>query len=372
MAIEFKDYYAVLGVKKGASADEIKQAYRRLAKQHHPDLHLEQDKARAAVRFKEINEAYEVLSDPAKRVKYDQIGPGWDAQQEPGVPPGAGQGRYGSRQGEQGDSFSGFSDFFETLFGEAGARGFGRSEAFQGGPRKGQDVEAELPLSLEDALQGGDKKISILAPSLCPVCRGSGRQGNRICPACAGVGEARQARSITVHLPKHIRDGMRVRLRGQGGPASRSASPGDLFLTIRLLPHPAYRVIGSDLEAMVTVMPWEAALGGEIAVPALEGPIRVRIPAGTHSGRRLRIAGKGLGKEGGARGDLYAVVRIDIPGRIDERMERLYRELREAGSLLPRTCRCWRRCWRWNPSSSRSASGAGPSAWRNIPKTISN
>jgi len=332
MAIEFKDYYAALGVKKDASADEIKQAYRRLAKQHHPDLHLDQDQARAADKFKEINEAYEVLSDPPKRAKYDQIGPGWDARQEPGAPPGAGERRYEFRKGEWGDSFSGFSDFFETLFGEAGAQGFGRGEAFQGGPRKGQDVEAELPLSLEDALQGGDKKISILAPILCPVCRGSGRQGSRFCPACAGVGEARRERSITVHLPKHIRDGMRLRLRGQGGPSSRGAPAGDLFLSIRLLPHPTYKVSGSDLEAMVTVMPWEASLGGEIAVPTLEGPIRIRIPAGTHCGRRLRIAGKGLGQEGGSRGDLYAVVRIDIPGRIDERMERLYRELREAGS----------------------------------------
>ncbi|HAM36171.1 MAG TPA: molecular chaperone DnaJ [Elusimicrobia bacterium] len=332
MTIEFKDYYAALGVKKDASADDIKQAYRRLAKQHHPDLHLEKDKARASDKFKEINEAYEVLSDSAKKAKYDRIGPDWDARREPATHPGAGEASYEFRQGGQGDSFAGFSDFFETLFGEAGARGFGGGEAFQGASSKGQDEEAELPLALEDSLQGGDKKISILAPILCPVCRGSGRQGNRFCPACAGVGEAKREKSITVHLPKNIRDGMRLRLRGQGGPASRGAPAGDLFLRIRLLPHPAFKVSGSDLEATVTVMPGQASLGGEIAVPTLEGAIRIRIPAGTHSGRRLRIAGQGLGKDDGARGDLYAVVRIDIPGRIDERMERLYRELREAGS----------------------------------------
>ncbi|MFA6091477.1 MAG: DnaJ C-terminal domain-containing protein [Elusimicrobiota bacterium] len=330
--MEFKDYYAALGVRKDASADQIKQAYRRLAKQHHPDLHLDKDKARATDRFKEINEAYEVLSDSAKKSKYDQLGPGWDAAQAPPAASGASERRQDFRKGAEGESFSGFSDFFETVFGQSGVQGFGRGEEFEGGPGKGQDVEAEFALSLEDSLLGGDKKISILAPTLCPACRGSGRQGGRFCPACAGVGEARQERSITVHLPKNIRDGMRLRLRGQGGASFRGAPSGDLFLSMRLLPHPDYKVLGSDLEAAVRVMPWEAALGAEIAVPTLEGGLRIRIPAGTHSGRRLRIAGKGLGKEGGSRGDLYAVVRIDIPERSNERMERLYRELREAGA----------------------------------------
>jgi len=332
MAIEYKDYYAVLGVKKDASAEEIKQAYRRLAKQHHPDLHQSKDQAQATAKFKEINEAYEVLSDPEKKAKYDQIGPGWDAAQESAPPPGGGAARHGVRTGGQEDSFEGFSSFFESLFGDAGGQGFGRGEAFQGASRRGQDVEAEMALSLEDALRGGDKRISILAPALCPACRGAGRQGNRFCPACAGVGEARQERSITAHLPKHIRDGMRLRLRGQGSPSSRGEGPGDLFLRIRLLPHPTYKVSGSDLETTVTVMPWEAFLGAEISVPTPEGPIRIRIPAGTHSGRRLRIAGKGLGKEDGSRGDLHAVARIDIPDRTDDRMERLYQELREAGA----------------------------------------
>ncbi|MBI5211366.1 MAG: J domain-containing protein [Elusimicrobia bacterium] len=332
MTIEFKDYYAVLGVKKDAPADEIKQAYRRMARQHHPDLHLDKDKARAADKFKEINEAYEVLSDPDKRAKYDQIGPGWDALQEPAPPSGAGEERRGYHQAGPGESFSGFSDFFETLFGEAGTRGFAEGGDFKGDPRKGPDVEAELPLSLEDSLHGGDKKISILAPTLCSLCRGSGRRGNCFCPACAGVGETRQEKSITAHLPGFIRDGMRLRLQGQGGPSTHGAAPGDLFLRIRLLPHPLFKVSGSDLEAVATVMPWEASLGGVITVPTLEGPVRIRLPAGTHAGRRLRIAGKGLGKESGARGDLHAVVRIDIPGHTNERMEKLYRELREAGS----------------------------------------
>ncbi|HAH04965.1 MAG TPA: molecular chaperone DnaJ [Elusimicrobia bacterium] len=336
MAIEYKDYYAVLGVRKDASVPEIKGAYRRLAKRHHPDLHPDKDKARATAKFKEINEAYEVLSDPQKKAKYDQIGPGWEAAQESSPPPGAGTARRGFRTDEQDDSLDGFSRFFESLFGEAGAQGFGRGEAFRRGPRKGQDVEAEMALSLEDALRGGDKKISILAAVPCPACRGSRRQGNRFCPACAGAGETRQERPITAHLPKNIRDGMRLRLRGQGGPSSSGAGPGDLFLRIRLLPHPAFKVSGSDLETTLAVMPWEAALGAKIEVPTLEGPIRIRIPPGTHSGRRLRIAGKGLGKEDGSRGDLFAAVRIDIPDKTNDRMERLYRELREAAAAHPK------------------------------------
>ena len=329
MAIEFKDYYAALGIKKDASSGDIKHAYRRLAKQHHPDLHLDKDKEAATARFKEINEAYEVLSDPLKKTKYDHIGPGWDANLEAGPQPGP-PARYepGTEAGD--GEFSGFSDFFEQLFGQAGARGFRGGEAFSGHAAKGQDVEAELSLSLEDSLRPGEKKLSVLVPVLCAQCRGSGRSRNRICPACAGVGEARQEKTINVHLPGNIRDGMRLRLRGQGG--SGGAGAGDLFLRIRLLPHPAFRISGSDLETTVTLMPWESSLGGEVSVPTLEGPIRVRIPADTHAGRRLRIAGKGLGREGGSRGDLYAVVRIDIPPRSDERTKRLYRELREAAA----------------------------------------
>jgi len=305
MAIEYKDYYAVLGVKKGAPIEEIKQAYRRLAKQHHPDLHADRDKARAGEKFKEINEAYEVLSDPEKRAKYDQIGPGWEAGAEHAPPPRARARRYEFRTSEGVESISGFSDFFEALFG-AGVQGFERVDEFEA-PRKGRDAEAEMPLTLEEAVRGGENKLTIR-------------------------GESSREKTITAHLPKNIRDGMKLRLRGQAGTPSRGGQPGDLFLRIKLLPHPLFKVSDDDLETTVTVMPWEAALGAEIAVPTLEGPIHIRVPAGTHAGRRFRIAGKGLGKEGGSRGDLYAVVRIDIPEKTGKRLEGLYREMREAGS----------------------------------------
>ncbi|PIR19359.1 MAG: molecular chaperone DnaJ, partial [Elusimicrobia bacterium CG11_big_fil_rev_8_21_14_0_20_64_6] len=304
MAIEHKDYYGVLGVKKDASPDEIKHAYRRLAKQHHPDLHTEKNKPQAETKFKSVNEAYEVLSNPQNRAKYDQLGPDWEKGRQPG-PASSGD--------EQGEPFTGYGDFFESMFRNQGDQGFRRQQGFQGRPRKGQAVEAELPLSLEDSITGGDKRLTILAPILCPACGGSGRQGNRTCPTCGGVGETRQERAITVHLPKLSRDGMKLRLRGQGGPAARGEEAGDLFLRIRLLPHPVYKVSDNDLETTVTAMPWEASLGGEVEVFTLEGPIRIRIPAGTHSGRRLRLAGKGLGKADGTRGDLYAAIRIDIP-----------------------------------------------------------
>lgn len=318
----FKDYYAALGVKKDASPEDVKLAYRRLAKQHHPDLNPEKDKLRAEGRFKEVNEAYEVLSDADKRATYDRMGSDQDARAEQAPQAGRGAPR-------PEESAEGFSDFFESLFGHAPGRP-PSAEAAQRPAHQGADIEADLPLSLEDSLAGGQKRISIVVPRLCPACRGSGRQGGRFCPACAGLGETRREKPITAQLPKLVRDGSLLRLRGQGSPSAHGGEPGDLLLRVRLLPHPSFTVSDGDLETAVTVMPWDAALGAEVSVPSLEGTLRVRVPPGTHAGRRLRVVGKGLGKEGGARGDLHAVVRIDIPDRADAATERLYRELREA------------------------------------------
>jgi curved DNA-binding protein len=327
MAIEFKDYYSILGLKKGASAEEIKQAYRRLAKEHHPDLHPEKNKVQAGERFKEINEAYEVLSDPEKRSKYDSIGPGWDQAANFREPPP--RARTGFRPTGREPSFEGFSDFFESLFGEG--TGFRGEEVFSR-PNRGQDIEAELPLTLEEAYHGGDKRISLQMPVICPVCGGSGRKGRNFCPTCGGLGESQGERTITVHLPKHARDGMKLRLRGQGSPVVGNGTPGDLFVRIRLLPHAVHKVSGSDLETTLNVMPWDAALGGEATVPSLEGPIRIKIPAGTHTGKRFRIPDKGLRKEDGSRGALYGIVQIDIPQHRDAKFDKLFREMKEAAS----------------------------------------
>ena len=298
-------------------------AHRRLAREHHPDLHAEKDKARAGEKFKAVNEAYEVLSDPDKKTKYDQLGPGWDRRKTAGPPPREQAPDFDGGAG----GFSGFSDFFEGLYGQAGGRG----SAAPRGPSRGQDVEAEISISLEDAVRGGEKRLTLSVPELCPACGGSGRKGRGFCPNCGGVGEAQVEKTVAARLPQAVRDGVKLRLRGQGG-ASRGGEPGDLYLRIRLLPHPSFKVSGADLETPVTVMPWIAALGGEASVATLDGPIRIKIPAGTHAGRAFRVAGKGLGKEGGGRGDLNAVVRVDIPEKLGLRLEKLFSDMREAGA----------------------------------------
>lgn len=323
-----QDYYAVLGVKKTAAPEEIKQAYRRLAKVHHPDLQPESQKAAAAEKFKELNEAYEVLSHPEKRAAYDRYGPdgppGASAPESPRGRPA----RPGADDEEP--DFSGFSDFFQNLYGDAASGASTRRS--RPGPRRGQDVEAELPLSLEDAVRGGEKTLTLDVPALCPACAGSGRRGTGFCPNCGGVGEIARPKTITARLPAAVREGARLRLRGQGAAASGGGEPGDLYLRIRFLPHPLFKVSGADLETPVTVMPWVAALGGEVSLQTLEGSLRIKVPSGTHAGRILRVAGKGLAADGGRRGDLLAAVRIDIPDRPDARLEKLYREMKEAAS----------------------------------------
>ena len=332
MANTSKDYYATLGVKKDSSPEEIKQAYRRLAKVHHPDLQPEKNKAASAEKFKELNEAYEVLSSPEKKAKFDQFGADWETgprqEEQPRRPSSGG----GPSPDEDGGGFEGFSDFFENMYGGRTAGGFGSSRAGRAAPRRGQDVEAEMPLSLEDAVRGGEKKITLNVPALCAACGGSGRRGRGFCPECGGVGEISRPKTITARLPQAVRDGTRLRLRGQGAAAPGGGEPGDLYVRLRFLPHPSFRVSDADLETDVTVMPWTAALGGEASVPSLDGTIRVKIPAGTHAGRILRVAGKGLGREGGGRGDLHAAVRIDIPERVGPAVEKIYRELKEAAS----------------------------------------
>jgi curved DNA-binding protein len=320
MPTGYRDYYAALGVKKDATAEEIKAAYRRMAKLHHPDLRKADEKSAATIKFKEINEAYEVLSDPEKRAQYDRAG----------AAPAENEAPRGPRPAPSGTDFEGFSDFFGDMFGRGGAqhaRGGGREA-----PRKGADAQAELSVSLEDSLRGGDKRISLLVSVVCPECGGSGRSGRGFCPVCAGVGETQREKTFTAHLPPLVRDGMTLRLRGQGGEPAGGGTAGDLFLRIRLLPHELFTVSGADLECPLVVAPWDAYLGAEVSVPTLAGPLRVRLPAQTHSGKSLRVAGKGLGKEGGGRGDLLAKVRVDISDKSSDRIEKLYRELREAAA----------------------------------------
>ncbi|OGR78505.1 MAG: hypothetical protein A2X32_04430 [Elusimicrobia bacterium GWC2_64_44] len=308
---DYIDYYSVLGVPKSSGEAEIKSAYRKLAMKHHPDRN--QGNKAAEAKFKEINEAYEVLSDPQKRKLYDQFGregaqqgyrppPGGPQRQQHG--PGGFQHHYQGGQGADFSQFGEFSDFFKSMFGGAqGMGGFGDVEE-QGG-RSALDMEAELQLSIEDLLKGGHKQLSF-----------SFRAGRKT-----------ETRDINVKLPRGLRDGATIRLRGQGRESSGRA--GDLYLKIRLAPDPRFELDGDDLRARVDVYPWDAALGAEISVPSPAGPVKVKLPAGSASGRRLRLSGHGLPRKDGSRGNLYAEIYLSLPGTLSPQQLDLFRKLKE-------------------------------------------
>ena len=308
--MEYKDYYAVLGVAKTANAKEIKAAYRRLARKYHPDVN--KGDAKSEARFKEINEANEVLSDPDKRRRYDQLGANWSAFR--GAPGGAagwpGGGRVRVNVGGLGDEgFGDFSDFFNTFF--AGGGGLTDVDemlrnARSSQPARGEDLEYEVELSLEEVLKGTTRT--------------------------ANVGGAGAPRRVEVKIPAGIRDGARVRAAGEGGAGSRGAR-GDLFMRVKVLPHPLFVRDGDELRASFTVPLTTAVLGGEAPVPTLEGPASIKIPAGTPVGRVFRLRGRGLPalERGGARGDLLAQLNVALPESLAAREKELFEELRRLG-----------------------------------------
>jgi len=279
MAVKFRDYYEVLGVPRGAKAEDIKRAYRKLARKHHPDLKPPAERAQASEAFKQINEAYEVLSDPGKRAKYDALGEGWKSGMDFTPPPGSGDGRGRAAQWED---IEGFSDFFASIFGtEPGRSRPGGGVRFSSA---GADVEAELPVTLEQLLRGGKQRITL----------GGGR-------------------SLDVEIPIGVRDGSALRLSGQGERGIGGGPPGDLFLRLRLLPHPRYRAAGDDLELDLPLWPWQAVLGAEVRVEIPDGTIALKVPPGTQAGQRLRLKERGLPHPDGSRGDLYAITGIVVP-----------------------------------------------------------
>ncbi|MDR0238602.1 MAG: DnaJ domain-containing protein [Deltaproteobacteria bacterium] len=310
MAVSYKDYYQILGVERSASASEISRAFKKLARKHHPDLNA--GNAQAEEKFKELNEAYEVLKDPEKRKLYDQLGHNWQhGQQFQGAP-----GFENMHFSFDGGAGSGFSDFFEMIFGQA-ARGGGRAGSFGPDPfgafsarqRRGRNVEAEFAIALEDAVKGGRKTLSLQGPG----------------------GE----RTLEVNIPAGIREGAKLRLAGQGNPAPGGGTPGDLFLHIRFAPHPHFQVDGDNLLCTVPLAPWEAALGARVRVPTLEGDVELQVPAGTSSGRKFRMRGKGMGASAG-RGDLLAQAQIVLPETTTEREQKLWAELAAASSFTAR------------------------------------
>ena len=278
MAVKFKDYYEVLGVPRTATENDIRKEYRKLARKHHPDVNPG-DKS-AEERFKEINEAYEVLSDAEKRKRYDQLGANWKAGADFTPPPGGGNGRV-DFSGGFGDIFggnggaSGFSDFFESMFGR------GRSARGGAGFRtSGQDIEAEIPLTLEEAHRGGTRNISLEVTEPCPECKGTGRKDGKVCPTCHGAGIISRPKSFEVTIPPGVREGSVIRLAGQGEPGANGASPGDLYLRVRIKPHRLFEVAGEDdVQIELPVAPWEAALGAKVSVPTLDGAVEMTIPS---------------------------------------------------------------------------------------------
>jgi curved DNA-binding protein len=339
MAVAFQDYYEILGVKRKVADKEIKSAYRKLARKWHPDVHTGKQKAEAEEKFKKINEAYEVLSDPEKRSKYDRLGSNWRNGQDFQPPPGWGDNVrfYGSADSPGGEGgfqgTGGFSDFFETLFG-GGA--FGRATAGTGAtgtrrraraPQRGQDVETEIELPLDEAYRGVSKTIQLSTVAVCPECGGTGTKERGFCPRCGGTGQVPDTKTLEVKIPAGIRDGGHIRLRGQGGEGMGGGARGDLYLKVRLLPHSVYTVKGNDLETEVGLLPDQAALGDKVRVPTLDGPVIMTVPPGSHAGSRLRLREKGLPGNGGQRGDEYVRLVIDIPPTLSEEEKDLYRKL---------------------------------------------
>jgi DnaJ-class molecular chaperone len=334
MAVEFKDYYDVLGVSKNAAEDEIRQAFRKLARQHHPDVNPGDQSAED--KFKEINEAYEVLSDQDKRKQYDRLGPNWKAGADFKPPPGWQNGNadfsgftpgFDNGEGEQ------FSDFFQSLFGRRTG-----SRAGAGFRVGGRDVEAEIALTLEEAHRGGKKTITFETTDTCPECGGTGRKGGKACPVCGGQGMVRRPKTLDVNIPAGVRNGTVIRLAGQGEGGPKGAASGDLLLRVRLLPHREFLVVGDDdLETEVPIAPWEAALGGKVTVPTLDGSVEMTIPPGAQTGQRLRLRGRGLSKRGGGRGDEYVKLKIVVPRKLTAREKELFDQLASESHFKPRS-----------------------------------
>ncbi|MDQ3762155.1 MAG: DnaJ domain-containing protein [Actinomycetota bacterium] len=317
MTTPTRDYYEVLGVNRGASAEDIQRAYRKLARQYHPDVNKDPG---AEERFKQISEAYDVLSDPKSRERYDRFGPSWRQVPEDVDVASAGSpfGGFGWRTGGSpsgsrvwvntgpGQSDIDFDDLLGGLFGRGGrAGGFGR------GSVPGADTEAEIELSVEDAYTGGQRRITLATAS--------------------------GSRSYEVSIPAGVTDGQRIRLAGQGGQGIGGGPPGDLYLVVRLAPHPRYRVDGRDLTVVLPVSPWEAALGATVPVDTPAGQAQVNVPAGSSTGRRLRLRGRGLPNPRGPAGDLYAEVRVVVPPQLSRAERRLFEQLADTSDFDPRS-----------------------------------
>jgi len=316
MPVQYKDYYEILGVSRGASEADIKKSFRKLARQYHPDV--ARDKKQAEEKFKEINEAYEVLSDSEKRKKYDELGASWKSGADFRPPPGwegaQGQpfrGRRGAGQGTEGFEFggTGFSDFFEQLFGNrargGGFSGFGNYQD-QESAERGRDVEGDIMVTLDEAAHGSVRTVTVRHRS--------------------------KSESHQVKIPAGVTEGQRLRITGRGEHGSGGGESGDLYLRVRLAKHPDFEVDGHNLVYEAELAPWEAVLGAEISVPTLDGHVHIKIPAGTQTGQKLRVRDHGLGKKG----DLYVVTKIAVPSKISDDEKKIWEQLKGESKFNPR------------------------------------
>jgi len=325
--VKFEDYYSVLGVSREASADDVKKAYRKLALQWHPDRHPPAERESAEVQFKRIAEAYEVLSDPSKRSRYDRLGQNW--QQGDNYQPPEGEGRMTPEEFERAFGRGGFSEFFETLFGEDLRRQQGpHASAHRRFRHRGADVRAELELPLSRAFAGGRSRFEVPASRACSRCGGLGFIDEHVCPGCVGIGRVRYRRTVDLAIPSEVRDGMTVRLAGLGEQGEEGGEQGDLYLTLRLVSDDVYRVSGPDVEADVPLAPWEALLGAKVGVRTPAGPVTITVAPGSKAGSKLRLRGRGLDDGRGGKGDFYAVLRLALPDLQEAQVE-LLRKLAE-------------------------------------------
>lgn len=328
MPVTYKDYYAMLGVQKTASEKEIKAAYRKLARKWHPDANPDDAKA-AEEKFKEIQEAYEVLGDPQKRKKYDALGSDWERASEQAEH----QQRY--RSGRSATTFdfgdpngefraSGFSDFFETFF-----SGIGRHETdYTDVPRRGKDLEGSIEISLRDAYAGGTKSVALQIDDVCSVCGGTGLKARRVCQTCHGTGRVVKTKMLEVRIPAGVRDGSHIRLLGQGASGIHGGPPGDMYLTVKLMDDAMFERDGDDLFVELPVGIYTLILGGQVRVPTLTGEAQMTIPPQTQNEQLMRLAGKGMPHaQGGGFGDEYVRLISRLPQHLTERERELFREL---------------------------------------------
>jgi len=319
MSVQYKDYYQSLGVPRTATQDELKKAFRKLAREFHPDV--AKDKKRAEEKFKEINEAYEVLSDPAKRTKYDELGENWKSGADFGGAPGRspfggqrpGRSPAAGREAEFEFDGAGFSSFFEQMFGSRYGQPGGFAQPGEESER-GQDIEGDIMVTLEEAMNGSIRDVSVRHR----------------------VGRSIKTETHHVKIPAGVTEGQKLRVAGRGEAGTSGGTAGDLYLRVRLARHPDFEVDGHNLIHEVELAPWEAVLGAEIQVPTLTGRVKIKIAAGTQNGQKLRVRGRGLPQRAGAAGDLIVVTHLVLPDKISESEKKLWEQLAQESKFNPR------------------------------------